>query len=321
MHPDPSFRSSVAALPFLERNDAFYSKLYSDLSYGCFQSLSVITTLARQGVSAVVNKSRPTHADIIEGVDMTDDYSIHPNSDGIKTSAPWRIQSYGDEGILTEPDLKELETEFEISTKVLSQLSRELGYCLDEGSAVNLVEVNRKQAIERAQSDLDAAAKLTKRAELGIQKAVEKLGPLSDQFAKSKEDRDALKAAQAHAIAALDAATGLREIVSLLISRPGAAARMDPKDKRKASDGRRQVVVETCCYAWADAGRTVSYTSATWKEDQRSGPLVDFIQSVVEKVTEPSSRLSVETLRKDIDRFKRMLEQPDPLSMPPTFGD
>jgi len=71
---------------------------------------------------------------------------------------------------------------------------------------------------------------------------------------------------------------------------------------------RREYVVRSCCYVWEDAGRKVTYTTVSHEpgEPQRRGELVEFVNAVVPLVTDPPTTLSVETIRRDIDLFKKL---------------
>jgi len=87
----------------------------------------------------------------------------------------------------------------------------------------------------------------------------------------------------------------------------GAEVLVEPQDKRRVLDARRLTVIESCCYIWLDAGRRLTFTTRGDKpsRDQRDGPLVNLIQTVIEMVTTPPCRMSGETLRRDIERVRR----------------
>lgn len=251
-----------------------------------------------------------------------EDFSIYLSMDGIRASAPWRIAAYGDDGALSEADLKALAERFDLPEPVLQRMSRELGYCLDEESEVTLVEVNKRIAVDRAVPDLETAAGKVRRVEADLRAIEAILAPLSHYFAENKADANLLASAQARAGQLREAASELYKAIDRVTRTPGAAADMAPRDKRKVWDKRRQYVVETCCHAWRDAGRALTYSTRadTPDPDRRRGALVEFIQAIVAKVTDPPRELSGETLRKDIDRFKARLAQPDPVSVPPETG-
>ncbi|OWY07860.1 hypothetical protein B6V72_18730 [Thioclava sp. F34-6] len=216
----------------------------------------------------------------------------------------------------------ELADRFDLSTDLLQTLSRQLGYCLDVDSEVNLVRIKRSKAIERADKELSKAAKLATDIQIAAEKLSELLAPLDDQFAQNKDDAAVLLAAKAKAKELRNTVAATIATITTVQETPGAAAVMVPFNKIYVWDKRRQYVIETCCYAWTEAGRTVTYSSQerTKKGTNRGGPFIDFLQSVAIKLTDPPRELSPETIRKDIDRFKKRSAEPDELTTPPDRG-
>lgn len=250
------------------------------------------------------------------------DYSIWLSMDGIRLSAPWRLRSYGDDGALSESDLSELAERFDLPTSLLETLSQQLGYCLDTDSEVNLVEVKRSKAIERANQELARALKLVEKIEVATVELTTLLEPLSSKFTQSKKEAALLLATKTKAKEVCASITATGHDIKLIMETPGAAAVMNPRNKVRVWDKRRQHVVETCCYAWQDAGRPVTLTT---KSDEvggkkRGGVLYDFIQAIVVRLTDPVRDLPGETIRKDLDRFKDNQAKPDELTTPPDRG-
>lgn len=250
------------------------------------------------------------------------DYSIFVQIDGIKSSAPWRINSYEDDGALSESDLLELAEQHTLPSSILVPLSQNLGYCLDTESMVGPVRINRAVALERAQEPLQEAARLARRVESDIKKISTYLEGLSDHFKQQKEDALILRSAKSHVEALLQTSVGLEIAIDGVIKTPGSAAVMTPFNKTHVADGRRRHVIETCCYAWMEAGRSLTFTSQerTYGGTDRGGPLIDFLQAVVVKLTDPPTMLSGETIRKDIERLRKKLAEPDELTTPPDRG-
>lgn len=253
---------------------------------------------------------------------QSEDYTIWLPMDGMRVSASWKLAAYGDEGALSDSDKAALADRFGLEPNVVETLSQQLGYCLDNEAEVPLVAVNRAKAIHRAQAPLEEAAGLAKRLERDIQKIANLLEGLSDQFKEHKEDAQILPSAKAHADAVLTASQGLSASIVRAIDTQGAAADISPLNVNHVSDKRRQYVIETCCYAWLDAGRklTVSTVADGSKADRHAGPLIDFLQDVTRRVTDPSEELSTNTIKKDIDRFRKKFSGPDQLSLPPIKG-
>jgi hypothetical protein len=256
------------------------------------------------------------------GADTPGDYSIWLSMDGIRPSVPWRLGSYGDDGALSDTDLSELAERFDLPSDLLRTLSQQLGYCLDVESEVNLVRVKRSKAIERAGSDLEKALKLTETMEAAAKKLAALLEPLSTQFANSKEDAAMLPAARAKAQELCSTIAATNDAIKAIRRTSGAAAVMTPFNKVHVWDMRRKYVVETCCHAWKEAKRSMTYTSNddAPKGKKREGPLVDFIQAIVVRLSDPPKELSVETIKKDIDRLKKSMAKRDELTTPPDQG-
>ncbi|MBN9678843.1 hypothetical protein [Salipiger bermudensis] len=105
----------------------------------------------------------------------------------------------------------------------------------------------------------------------------------------------------------------------------GAVADLSPDDKRTLGDVRRMPVVESCCYAWLEAGQKIGVSTGTVGPDtgKRTGRLIDFIQDVRLMIGNPEKRLSGETLKEDIARFEELhaiRTENDQALGEPTFG-
>ena len=230
---------------------------------------------------------------------------LYIHTDGINMSVPWRLRDYEEKGALPDEGIASLAEQFDLPLPIVEQLSILVGNSLDDESLVNFTAVMRDVAIKRANEALEDAARLGKRVEQDLARIGDLLAPLSDAFVSEANQQGVLALAQERAVAARTGATGLYDAIDIVIGRPGSAAVMSPTDKRCIGDGRRKNVVHSCCYAWHDAGRRVSYTTRPERTaDQRGGPLIEFIQAVVMMVTDPPARLSGETIRKDIERWE-----------------
>ena len=249
------------------------------------------------------------------------DYSIYPHMDGIRTSAQWRLADYDGRGALDDEQLTDLARRFDLRDDPLQQLSIEVGNSLDISSHVVLVEVRRDRTIKQAETSLKRALRWAER-ETGRDMIRDALEPLEPAFAKNEAEATVLQTAKD---LANDDTTPMSELVAAVrrvLETPGCAADMSPRDKRKVWDKRREYVIQSCCYAWRDASRPLTYTTISDKSKtgQRHGPLIDFIQAVVGMVTVPSTELSGETIRKDIDRFREILKDPEGILGEPDFG-
>ena len=181
------------------------------------------------------------------------DNSIYPHME-VVDGYRWRVGSYDERGVLSTDQIDQLEQRFELPREVLERCSIELGNCLDEDGAVNLVEVKRSVALRRAEETLQDVRHESQRAADKLGKLSDRVMLLSEQFVADMDDRTALRTAlsslHAQLTVALEANTQLGETAEQVLAQPGSAADMSPTDKRKNRDKRRQYVVETCCYAW-----------------------------------------------------------------------
>ncbi len=74
-------------------------------------------------------------------------------------------------------------------------------------------------------------------------------------------------------------------------------------DLRKASDERRTILCITIFNLWLDLERDLGYTTDP-NSGERTGPLIEFVNDVVECMTEPPSRLSGEAIKRELDDFR-----------------
>lgn len=271
-------------------------------------------------------------------------------TDAMRKTANWRIGNYDDEGILTADQMNLLSKEFELPRVVIKILSKELGHCLDEESFIGIANVDRAKALQLGETTLRSmmrtarqlaseqahlgrlsqngvgesseAADCTRRIEVGRSKMSAMCDTLRNDFAGSRTERAILS----HLKAMIDREASSSVIIDAVrqtLATPGAAAIISPRDRRKVMDQHRRFVVETCCYAWIDAGRPVTYTTASdgSGSGQRRGPLLSFLDAVIAMVSDPPAKISGETLRKDIDQFKADRAQPDMMTVPPKYGN
>ena len=252
-----------------------------------------------------------------------DDYSIYPRMDDRPANYGWRIGSYDERGVLSVEQIDLLEQQSGLPREVLERCSIELGNCLENDAAINVVEVRKSVALRRAKATLQDVRHEARHAARKLDELSGSVLLLSDQFAADAEDRTVLRNLKKQLTAAVAAATLVGRTADLVLARPGSAADMSPRDKRRIHDKRRQFVVETCCYAWQDAGWKVSYTTRAdlLSRDELQGALVEFIDHVVPMLTDPPKQIARGTLKKDIDSFRGGQSEPDELLTPPEFGN
>ncbi len=254
--------------------------------------------------------------------EVQEDFAIFLHFEAIGSDPRWKIGNYDEKGILSPNEKTILAEQFDLPRNLVDELSIYIGNCLDRESEVNLTRVTRSKALLRGAKSLEQMAKLARR--MSRDRAdCEAIGhSLSAHFAETKEAGLLLDEIRGDLAQVTYVLNNLERKLEQLIGAPGGAAELVPDDKRKSVDMRRQHVVRSCCYIWVDAGNKVSYTTKSHDPDepQRSGPLVAFIQTVIGFVTSPTTEVSVETIRRDIDTFKKLQQAQDTLSTPPQRG-
>lgn len=255
-----------------------------------------------------------------------DDYSIYPHLEEVIDGYHWRIGIYDGRGVLSVEEIDLLEERWDLPRTVLERCSVELGHCLEPDAAINFVEVRKSVATPRGERTLEDVRHQAREAARKLSGLSKQVRLLSSYFDGEAENERALSELKLLFEAAVTANTDLGKAATDLLGRKGAAAEMSPRDRRKVRDMRRPNIVATCCYAWQDAGRTVSYTTRSDRlsHEALGGQLVEFINHIILMLTDPRKEIARGTLKKDIDRFRRKQNKQnkeDELLMPPDFGN
>ncbi|EAU48053.1 hypothetical protein [Salipiger bermudensis] len=258
-----------------------------------------------------------------------DDRPIWLHQEGFPRAHPWRLGDYGDAGILTEEEIALLITKHGLSEPVARDLSVWLGNCLsnDEDVAINLAKVTPSITIERGVAEFGKIFASVRLLGQRLAQLDDRLSQLSPALGQSPEISTLLPALQAQ-VAALKKTWEEQQFddaFNEILNTRGAVAELSPDNKRKLVDTRRMLVVESCCYAWLEAGKKVGVTTITVGPDsgKRTGPLIELIQDVARMTGDPEKPLSAETLKEDIDCFKALYAkrtENDQGLGEPTFG-
>jgi hypothetical protein len=252
------------------------------------------------------------------------------NFDGLNMRAPWRLEAYNGQGVLTQEEIAELASRFELSQTQVEALSICLGDDLDSELITDLREVSRAKATGKPGTDLRRWLRWSKsgKEKDGRKKLNEILKNLTSDFAITPADADVLAKLKSLAASADSSTADLEAAVERVLATPDCAAEMRP-DNLKTPDMRRKRVARSCMLAWIQADRplTKGNPNEGVNAGGKGGPLIDFIQAVGLKVTDPPTLLSGNTLSKDIDAFDEYLEafgESDKelydLAGPPVFG-
>lgn len=238
----------------------------------------------------------------------TDELEIYLDGLHERSKTPWIIRDYQEKGALTDATKAQIIEQFDLEPGLVDELSILVGNSLDKESAVSLTKVTREKAVERGHSRLEDAARLAKRMKTDKAAIRAHLSRLQPYFDDSGRAAPRLASLQAELTGIHSVLGSLEARIDELAAIENGVAEIEPDDKRNSRDGRREHVVRSCCYIWEDAGRAVSYTSKSYgpKHQRRSGPLVDLVQIVTQNVTDPPTELPVETIRSDVDTFKKL---------------
>ena len=240
--------------------------------------------------------------------DDNDELTVYVQNDTLQRTTPWVIRDYAERGALTKAQKAEIAARFELSTGLVEDLSRLVGNSLDKESATSLARVSRCKAVMRGRERLEEVARIARRIRLDRASIEEHLARLSTDFDETGRAAPLLQALKDElrtirsTIDTLEAKTDEVAVIA------NGVAELAPDDRRKTSDMRRVHVVRSCCYIFEDADRPVSYTTVSHEpgQPQRRGPLIDLVNAVTLMVTDPPTTLSDETVRRDIDLFKKL---------------
>ncbi|SLN75003.1 hypothetical protein ROJ8625_04134 [Roseivivax jejudonensis] len=233
------------------------------------------------------------------------DYSIYIHFDGISGALRWRIDDYGDAGVLSANEIREIAELFGLEVEQVEALSIRLGHCLDRDTASNFVEVHRATASVRGRETIKELKRRASAIGEQFSKLEEGMNRLEPRFASEPTTNPQLAEAKQ---LTNELASGIRRIDALLSGledRPSVAFDMSPLDKRTVVDRRRLDVVMQCCEIWEAAGRPLSFNTAPIGEHaQLVGSLPEFVHAVVVRVTDPPTKIAGGTLRKDLAHYR-----------------
>lgn len=248
------------------------------------------------------------------GKPIDEGLTVFPSGGERPNALPWIIKNYEEKGAFTKEQKQAICDRFTFEPADIEMLSLYIGNCLDVETALGFYPLNKARAVTEGKKALRKALRFVK-ARSPKETLQPLLKDLSGIFAQNHRTKALLATL---APSASDLQTTLEE----LISGADFVAIEAPLNRRTLRDARRIEVVEQCCCVWHNAGRPLSVTTDNYITDgpQRSGELIEFIQWMVRLVTAPQCTANVETLRTDIQRFRKRLEAPSFLTKEPVFG-
>ena len=239
--------------------------------------------------------------------DAPEDFGLYIGADGVNPSVPWILKDHGKTGVFTEAAIQQIldsgRPTFRLTAEDLRALSRSLGIVLNPEALPFLHGVSRSHARKLGSQQLDSAAKHIRKGEKEALSAVDALEQLA---ATSFGERGPLPLSDVERKVAAagellrDAAKALRAIAS---SATVYTARFE--NRRHVPDVRRGHVVFNARRFLEETGNPYGFTTDV-HTNKRGGALMEFLDIIVPHLTDPASRLSRDTVAKDIRSLKNM---------------
>lgn len=219
-------------------------------------------------------------------------------------TVPWRLREGkpSPNGALNHQQLQALGDAYGFTSDQMQDLSRRIDFGLS-----NELHITPPELIEdrqrRGQYELETVVRRLSSASKALADAETILEPVSIRNLYTyvgvpnpeRAHRDALKQAENAIKAALSFySMAAREDLAIYTAHP---------DKRQVYDIRREIVCTGIFNVWEEAGRSISFTTDPITS-KRGGPLLDFVNAVVECITDPATRLSGEAIKTEIKRYK-----------------
>ncbi len=233
-----------------------------------------------------------------------EDQAIYHHEDHVTERAiPFKLEDYEDGGALNADQCSALCEQYGLTKAQLEELSRLVGYALDEDAHINFVKVSRAQVLRRFANK--SLGRRNPNASLDVADANALFTSLGLEADLSVEGIGQSRATSANGCSDNTKIISLREAQRIL----------QPDNRRKAVDGRRQAVVECCCYVAQDAGWPLTYTTDdSLTKEQRGGRLIELIQDVIGMTSHSGRKYRGHTLKDDIERIKRRFDKRGDLS-------
>ncbi|MEH6647573.1 hypothetical protein [Sulfitobacter sp.] len=221
-----------------------------------------------------------------------------------KNMAPWRLRDGKptEEGALKRDEILELRDQFGLDVTALRRLSRKLDMALSKELHITQVELGPAR-IDRGVRELQLAIK-----ELNaVEKKLLKVGTILQGVKfKNMYGHTGMPNPATQRLAGFAAnqqkISDFREYLAVM-AREAQVFYKGMPDKRLTSDLRRIIVTTSTFNFWDEVGRKLTYTTAP-KMSERGGELIDFVNAVVMRMTDPACRLSGEVIKADLAAFK-----------------
>ena len=220
-----------------------------------------------------------------------------------RDTLPWRLRTGrpGERRALTAADLVDLSAEFDLNADILSRLSTKLDIALSESLNLSQPELSSSR-IKRGVRELKSAVQALGAAERKLANVGAILHDLrfKDPFSHVGRPNPSVDylADFENASSSINEFRNFAEIAA----REELVFYTGSPDKRRMRDERRRIVCTGIFNIWEESGRSISYTTDP-VTSERKGPLIEFVNSVIERITDPPARLSGETIKVEIDEY------------------
>lgn len=214
----------------------------------------------------------------------------------------WIIRSEWPQGALDSEQIQKLAQDFDLTEANVSTMSLALAHPLSN-DFMPLGILKRIRQLKKGSAELEKLINELRQAEKRLMRASELYSQIQVHYpaiALGIADPNVTKRSD------LDHALRIVKLRSRSLARGSKKYRvhfMNEPDKRYVRDDRRSSVLHVIFDAWSAAGKTVSISTDTLTS-QRRGPLVDFTNAVVTRITNPVTEISGETIWKEIKNWR-----------------
>ena len=239
--------------------------------------------------------------------DFPEDFGLFITADGVNPSVRWILKDHGSTGVFTEAAIAQIldscRPTFTLTAEDLRELSRSLGITLNPEALPYVYGVSRSHARKLGRQHMDRVTKHIRNGEneaLSAATAIAELAATSfGQFGPLNLSEVERKVAAARELLS-DAAQGLSAIAN---STTVYTARFE--NRRHVPDVRRRHVVFAARRFLQETGNPYGFTTDV-QSYKRGGGLMEFLDIIVPHITNPPSKLSRDTVAKDVRALKNL---------------
>lgn len=213
-----------------------------------------------------------------------------------------RMRQAGFETVLTETEVVDLATRFAFPQDELTALARDLALCLDTDASPLRLELPLEIAAKRGRAALDQTREDMARAADLLTRGLVRLDPLTTAYGADAQAAERFARVRTEYEALVRQLEALHRKLTILHSVDDVVQDLSPADRRAVPDLRRKLILWRIFGFWTrHRGKPTITTDSV--DDQRKGPLIDFINSLVQRMTDPPAALSGQTIWRDLHEY------------------